>query len=137
MARLFIDTGYALALALGRDQHHARASELAREFDRSDTRFVTTSAVLLEIGNSLSSPALRPTALRILDGLRGDRRVEIIETGEGLVRRGLDLFRERTDKEWSLTDCISFVIMGDERLSLALTYDQHFEQAGFTALMRG
>lgn len=61
----------------------------------------------------------------------------VLEVTDELVSRGLVLFRERPDKEWSLTDCISFIIMGDEHLSMALTYDQHFEQAGFTALMRG
>lgn len=135
-ARLFIDTGYALALALVRDQHHRRAGELARQYDDSGCRLVTTTAVLLEIGNALSAPVLRGTALTIMDGFRLDPRVTIIETHEVLLGRGLGLFRQRPDKDWSLTDCLSFLVMGDEGISLALTYDQHFEQAGFRALMR-
>ena len=53
-----------------------------------------------------------------------------------LFTRGLALYKERTDKEWSLTDCISFVIMRDLKLSAALTADRHFEQAGFMALLK-
>ncbi len=47
------------------------------------------------------------------------------------LRRGLDLYQSRPDKAWSLTDCISFIVMGDERLDDALTGDRHFAQAGF------
>ena len=52
-----------------------------------------------------------------------------------LFERGLALYNARPDKEWSLTDCISFVVMADEGLTDALTGDRHFEQAGFTALL--
>jgi len=53
-----------------------------------------------------------------------------------LFERGVGLFRQRPDKEWSLTDCISFVVMRDASLTEALTGDHHFEQAGFSALLR-
>ena len=53
-----------------------------------------------------------------------------------MFQRGLRLYEERPDKEWSLTDCLSFVVMKDENLREALTGDQHFEQAGFIALLK-
>lgn len=53
-----------------------------------------------------------------------------------LLAEGIDLFRRRSDKEWALTDCISFVVMNDEKLAEALTADHHFEQAGFTILLK-
>jgi predicted nucleic acid-binding protein len=49
---------------------------------------------------------------------------------------GVDLYRRRPDKAWSLTDCISFVVMQREGITEALTGDQHFEQAGFVALLK-
>jgi len=55
---------------------------------------------------------------------------------EALLARGMALYRQRPDKAWSLTDCISFVVMGDERLTEALTGDHHFEQAGFAPLLK-
>jgi predicted nucleic acid-binding protein len=49
---------------------------------------------------------------------------------------GLSLFSRRTDKEWSLTDCISFAVMQQRNITDALTTDHHFKQAGYTALLR-
>ncbi|KAF5428591.1 hypothetical protein C5S39_11130 [Candidatus Methanophagaceae archaeon] len=52
------------------------------------------------------------------------------------MQRAIDFYRDREDKEWGLTDCISFIVMGDQGLTDALTADEHFEQAGFRALLR-
>ena len=62
--------------------------------------------------------------------------MKIIAAGAGLFRRGIEFFESRLDKKWSLTDCISFVTMADERIQDALTGDHDFEQAGFRALLK-
>jgi predicted nucleic acid-binding protein len=46
-----------------------------------------------------------------------------------------DIYRNRSDKSWSFTDCASFVVMQEQRLDSALTTDSHFSQAGFRALL--
>jgi len=53
-----------------------------------------------------------------------------------LFTKAVKFYSERMDKEWSLTDCISFVVMKERKLTTALTTDHHFEQAGFRALLR-
>ena len=68
--------------------------------------------------------------------LRSSDKVEILTADERLWNEGLQLFADRPDKEWSLTDCISFVAMERESLTEALTGDRHFEQAGFTGLLK-
>ncbi len=45
------------------------------------------------------------------------------------------LFLKHIDHDWSFTDCVSFRVMKKLRLSEALTKDEHFEEAGFTALL--
>jgi len=100
-------------------------------------RIITTRAIVLEIGNALAKPRFRPAAIELLQSLAGDPLVEIVPLSEPLCQRGFELFRKRPDKAWSLTDCISFVVMEDRRLQQALTHDEHFEQAGFRALLRG
>ena len=60
----------------------------------------------------------------------------IVPAEQGLFDRGAALYAERPDKAWSLTDCISFVIMQDHGLRDAPTGDHHFEQAGFNLLMK-
>ena len=71
----------------------------------------------------------------MLEGLRASRRVEIVPLSQELLQRGLALFAKRDDKDWSLTDCISFVVMQDWDIHAALTGDRHFQQAGFSALL--
>ena len=60
----------------------------------------------------------------------------VLEADQHLFERGLQLYENRPDKEWSLTDCISFVAMEEMGIAEALTGDHHFEQAGFTALLK-
>ena len=136
MTRVFLDTSYAVALASHRDHHHSKAVELAGRLERWGSQMVTTRAILLEIGNSLSKLRYRPSGVALLGSLETDPRVEIFPLSEDLYRRGFELFRRRHDKEWSLVDCMSFVVMQDRRLQESLTTDEHFEQAGFRALLR-
>lgn len=69
--------------------------------------------------------------------MENDSNVKLINESDALYRRGLELFAGRSDKEWSLTDCISFVVMKDEELREALTGDHHFTQAGFVPMFPG
>ena len=133
---VFLDTGYAVALANHKDQHRAAALVLASRFQGTNTRMVTTRAVLLEIGASLAQPHLRAAAVQVLDDLETDSGVETVEVDAALYRRGLTLFRQRPDKGWTVTDCVSFITMKDRGIRDALAHDRHFEQAGFCALMR-
>src|SRR6476620_3661624 len=136
MTEVFLDTAYAIALAAPRDPYHSQAVELAIDLERRRTRLVTTRAVAVEIGNALSKIHHRPFGVGVLEFLERDPRAEIIPLSEGLYQRGFELFRQRHDKEWSLVDCMSFVVMQNRRLRDSLTTDQHFEQAGFRALLR-
>jgi len=135
-AEMFLDTAYAIALSSPNDLFHSTAVRLADELDTAGTRLITTRAVQLEIGNALSKQRHRGAAIRLLDALEADPSIEIIPLSESLYARALQLYRERPDKEWGLTDCVSFVVMQDRGLAEALTTDEHFQQAGFRALMR-
>lgn len=82
------------------------------------------------------NPPERTTAARFLRRFRDNPDLRIIPPSADLLDAGLVLYESRPDKEWSLTDCISFMVMAEEKLSEALTGDHHFEQAGFVALLR-
>jgi hypothetical protein len=129
----FADTAWYLALLLDRDAWHARATELSRELVG---RVVTTTWVLTEVADALSDRHLRQCFVRFLDMLRADPACTIVPASQELFDSGVDLFARRPDKDWSLTDCISFAVMRQRGLTDALTADQHFEQAGFTALLK-
>lgn len=136
MNEVFLDTAYAIALSSSNDIFHQRAVLLAEQLETTGTRLITTCAVLLEIGNSLSKQCYRSAAIRLLDALETDPQVEIIQISKQLYDQAYQLYRERSDKEWGLIDCLSFIVMRERSLGEALTTDQHFLQAGFRALMR-
>jgi hypothetical protein len=97
---------------------------------------VTTRAVALEMGNALAKARYRPASVALLSSLDRDPDVEVVPCSEELYTRAFALYKARPDKEWGITDCISFLIMEDRGISEALTTDEHFEQAGFRALLR-
>ena len=133
--RLFLDTYYVQALLNSKDPHHQRARALLPKVKRAG-EVVTTEAVLLEVGNALSgTPPLRKLAAAFIRRLYDEENARIVSVDTRLFTRGLEMYENREDKEWGLTDCISFVAMGDHGLMDAVTGDRHFVQAGFQALM--
>lgn len=136
MTEVFLDSAYAIALSAPNDQYHKKAEMLADQLEAEGTRLITTRAVVLEIGNALAKLRYRSAAVDLLDSLEKDPNVEIIPSSEELYNRAFLLYRQHTDKEWGITDCISFIAMQDRCLTDALTTDEHFQQAGFRALLR-
>jgi len=129
---LFLDTSYILALLNTKDELHLAAKNLAEQVL---TPLITTEAVLTEIGNSLSKLQWRSLAVETIEDLRKDTETEIIPVSSSLFSSALELYANRIDKEWGITDCISFVVMNSHQLTDALTSDHHFEQAGFKILL--
>jgi uncharacterized protein len=133
--RLFLVTGYVLARFNRRDQYHGKAKLLAATIATSRELW-TTEAVLFEVAAALSSPDHRSIFLAIWDEFHGgDPRCRVCEASGTRLDRAVELFRQRPDKAWSLTDCLSFEVMLDEQLVDALSTDHHFVQAGFRALL--
>lgn len=93
--RVFLDTSYAIALSAPSDVNHNRAVELAKALEQETARFVTTRAVLLEIGNALSKVRYREPAIRLLNALENDPNVEIIPASDDLYRRAFEIYRQR------------------------------------------
>jgi predicted nucleic acid-binding protein len=135
MTELFLDASFAIALSAPSDQHHARAVELAGLIESQSDRLITTHAVLLEIGNALARQRYRGQAIELLRAIHADPSVEVVPLSELLYNRAFELYQRRRDKDWGLTDCVSFELMTERGLQDALTADDHFRQAGFRALL--
>lgn len=133
MTKVFIDTLFVIALINSRDQHHERALALAKKYEGCP--LLTTEAILLEIGNALARH-FKSQSVDVIDQFRQSEEVEIVSLTPSLFKKGFMLYRAYTDKSWGLVDCISFIVMQDADTDSALTFDQHFVQAGFKALMR-
>ncbi len=132
---VFLDTGFAIALLAPRDQYHKNALILANQIRQNKVKIITSDAVLLEIGAALAKSAYRSAAVKFIDSLRADSNVEIVSLDRQLFNSAYQLFRERTDKEWSLADCASFIIMKERCIVQALAADDHFAQSGFVPLL--
>ena len=133
---LFVDTLYWVALLNGRDEHHARVLRWNEFILKTGRTLVTTEAVFWETLNSLCSPMLRVRAAQGYRRCHDDPHVEIVGFASDLTAGALHLYADRPDKDWSMTDCLSFVVMEQRGIHEALTTDHHFEQAGFGALLR-
>ena len=133
MISIFADSGYFVALLLQTDQMHERAMEITRQLQHP---IVTTAWVITEVANAFSAPRFRSAFISLLDDLQADANVRVIQPEQKLFEGGINLYRSRPDQSWSLTDCISFVVMEREGITEALTGDHHFEQASFKALLR-
>jgi len=130
---LFADSFYFLALLRSDDRAHARA--LTASQNRSEP-LITTAWILTEVADALAVPGMRESFPRLLGALRADPACMIVPATHDLFEAGVELYVRRPDKAWSLTDCISFVVMQEHGIREALTGDRHFEQAGFIALLK-
>jgi predicted nucleic acid-binding protein len=135
--QVFADTNYWVALLLPSDFLHSVAEGWADALSPS-TRIITSDLVLIEFLNYVSgmgSP-VREKAARIWESLFTSTRVDVVEVTRSVMVDAVMLYQQASDKNWSITDCASFVLMRQNNISDALTYDHHFEQAGFRALLR-
>jgi len=132
--RLFLDTVFIQALLNKGDQYHSQAREFLPRVRAAAAVFVT-EAVLLEVGNALGS-VNRSGAVQFIEQCYNTANLQVVTVDTLLLTRALQLYSERPDKTWGLTDCISFVVMREQNLTDAVTADVHFVQAGFRALLR-
>ena len=132
MNRLFADT-FFFAFLNADDSAHREASAFYNAFDG---QLVTTEWILTELADGLSGIPDRQAFIDFHRALRNDPTVTIVLSSNELFAAGVEFYAARPDKEWSLTDCISILVMQEMGLTEALTADHHFEQAGFEARLR-
>jgi len=134
MIRYFADANYYLALINQDDDLNSKVLDVTRKLRGAE--IITTAWILTELADAFCQPPNREKTVRTIERLRKNPSVTVVAPSWELFEKGLDLFLRRGDKDWPLTDCISFVTMEQFGLQEALAEDHHFEQAGFRALMR-
>jgi predicted nucleic acid-binding protein len=128
---LFVDTSFLLALELRNDQNHQTAAKQWQSLSRNLPRLVTTSYVFAEVVTYLNGRGQHAKAVQVGNVMLLSPSVHFVHVDENLFRRGWTYLQQHRDKDYSLTDCISFIVMEELGLKRALTFDQHFAQAGF------
>jgi uncharacterized protein len=132
MNAVFVDTGYLLALELTNDQHHQAATRHWQGVVTALPRLVTTSYVFDEVVTFFNSRGQHTKAIQVGNNLLLSPSVQLIHVDTALFYEGWAYFQRHQDKDYSLTDCISFLVMQKLGIGTAFAFDQHFVQAGFT-----
>lgn len=134
MRGVFIDTGFIIALESVTDQNHEKASQLWNMLLKKLPAMVTTTYVIDEIVTFFNSRNQHAKAVEIGNRLMNSRSVQVIHVDKELFDKGWQFFQQHDDKTYSMTDCISFIVMKDQGSESALSFDKHFTQAGFKVL---
>ncbi|EAZ92024.1 type II toxin-antitoxin system VapC family toxin [Crocosphaera chwakensis] len=132
--RLFLDVSYLIALELTNDQNHQITLRHWQTLDKKKILLVTTSYIFDEVVTFFNSRSLHQKAVEVGQKLLTSNRIKLIHVDEDLFFQGWDVFEKYEDKSYSLTDCISFVVMHKLDINEVLTFDNHFRQAGFQKL---
>lgn len=130
---VFVDTsGWAEPL-MGNSAKYDAASKYYRQLIAQKRPLLTTNYVLSELVALLTTKSrfARPQILTILQRIKTINQLEIIHIDEPTDAAAWDLLQQYTDKDWSLVDAASFVVMRQRAISEAFTTDHHFTQAGF------
>ena len=137
MNEVFVDTsGWANAF-VNTEHYHTEASTLVKQWQQNNQRVITTNYVLSELISLFARIGVpRARGLKYIETLRSVDWIEIVHVDEALDRKAWKLLENRLDKQWSLVDAVSFVVMQERNLTEALTADHHFEQAGFVCLLK-
>jgi uncharacterized protein len=130
-----LDTSFVLALENRDDPFHQKAKSLAADFEREDGILLLHWGILLEIGDGYARVERRKKGCDLLDRFHKAKCFRVVPLTETLLQDAIALYGERTDKNWGLTDCVSFALMRQDGIVEALTADAHFRQAGFRALL--
>lgn len=134
MREIFIDTGFIIALESVTDQNHEKALQQWNELLKDLPSMVTTTYVIDEIVTFFNSRNRHAKAVEIGRRLMNSRSVQMIHVDKGLFDKSWQYFEQHADKTYSMTDCISFIVMKEQGIQSALSFDKHFTQAGFKGL---
>lgn len=136
MKLVFVDTNAWIALNSKRDQLHDQAVAINKKLLQTGHRYLTTNFVLDEVYTGLLMKVGHWAAIDFGEKIRGARTVQIIHITETLEEEAWKLFKQHFEKEFSFTDCTSFIVMQQLKLTESFTSDHHFTQMGFVTFLK-
>jgi uncharacterized protein len=138
MPDIFADTSGLAHLLDPTQANHAIATIIYRRTRQQGHRLITTNYIITELVALLTSPFRmpRPNVIKLVGSVKTSPYIEILYIDADIDEQAWQLLTKRPDKNWSLVDCASFVVMQQRSIQEALTTDHHFEQAGFTNLLK-
>lgn len=131
MKPLFVDAGYFIALEAADDQNHKAATQHWRKLRKSLPPLVTTCYIFDEVATFFNNRGRHEKAVEVGNNLLQSQLIELLHVEESLFYDAWEYFQRHQDKAYSLTDCVSFIVMTQRGIRTALSFDKHFRQAGF------
>jgi uncharacterized protein len=127
----FLDTSYIVALEIKNEDVHVRVTEHWLSLFPQRPQILTTTYVFDEVVTLLNSRKLHGKAVEVGTLLLESPDILLVEIDNEIFERGWQDFKRYKDKSFSLTDCLSFVVMQQRNITSALTLDMYFQQVGF------
>ncbi len=134
--RIFVDSFGWISLINKSDNYHQLSANLMKDLLKHQSKLITTDYILIETINALSKVQFRQAVIEFVNRIESSQSVTIIKITDKIYRSAWELYKQRTDKEWGITDCTCFEVMEMFNLKKAFTKDRHFEQAGFNILLK-
>lgn len=138
MAEVFADTAGWANFFIRTESFHTQAVSLLRQWHKNQTRIITTNYVLTELVALFTSPLRVPRVeqIKAIETIKVASWVDIIHIDVSLDEKAWHLLTQRQDKNWSLVDCSSMLVMQQRNIDSVFTADHHFEQAGYNILLK-
>ncbi len=138
MTHIFVDTAGWGNLVDTCQPYYSLAKTIYRSARQQKRRLITTNYIINELVTLMTSPLKIPRSqiIAFIDSLKQSPQVDVIHIDSSLDERAWQYLKSRPDKDYSLTDCTSFILMEERAIQEALTSDRHFEQAGFIRLLK-
>lgn len=130
---IFLDTSFLVAFYNKKDKNHSKARKLISEADKH-TSFVISDYVFDEILTVLLARGGKPLSVEAGRKILEDERIDILQIDEHVFEKAWLVYQSFLDKEWSFTDCTSYVLMKNLSVDVGASFDDHFNQFGFTTL---
>lgn len=132
---VFVDSAQYVAFLQETDDLHQAAVDAAELL--SDVPLITSEPVLVEVLNFFSGlgPHYRRQAVALVDTLRSEPTLIVEPQTTELLSGGVELYRQREDKDYSVTDCMSMVTCRKYGVREVATHDHNFVQEGFGILL--
>lgn len=137
-SKLFIDTSGWGNLIDTSQPYHQIAKKVYQEAKQQQRQLITSNYIITELVALLTSPLRLPRnqIIGFIQSIKNSPYITVYHIDNNLDLLAWELLISREDKQWSLVDCSSFMIMQQEGLLECLTNDIHFEQAGFIRLLK-
>lgn len=130
--KYFVDTSFWCALYNANDEHHQEALAIWKTLSSLPLRLYTSDYIFDETITLINHKISHSSAVAWGKTLLNSKALNILHIDDRIFSKSWGLFQEYIDKGFSFTDCTSFVLMQVNQIEMALAYDRHFSQAGFT-----